>query len=372
MKGSVVRRGRKWLARIDLPHGEGEARKQTGATFTSKKDAEEWLARQLLSKPNGAIAAQRMTAQGYLEYYLTQVEPSLKVGTHRSYTSALRRWYPWIGSALLGDLTPLLIQEAIAHLAETDLAASTMNGSYAALRTALRQAVSWRLLAADPTNGVKRPRWAVPEMEFWSGEQAARFIAWVAGKTRYDALYTLALATGARGGELLALRWSDLDVDAGSVRIARSLSWPSGGEPVLADPKTYSSRRTIDVDPHTLKSLRSQRARQAEDRLRSGQAWLNLNLVFATRRGGYLRQADIDHTLARLAGRAGVPSIRFHDLRHTHATLLLADGRDVKEVADRLGHRDPAITLRRYAHVLPDRRSQAAASIARALYGTGQ
>ncbi len=370
MRGSVHRRGAKWRAVVDVTRGEGGERRQKTATFSTRRAADQWIARHMLAGPEGSTAARRLSVEAYFGYYLEQVEPSLKAGTRRSYQTALARWTPLIGDASLAKLTPLGIQEALAHLAGMSLAPTTVRASYATLRTALRQAMAWGLLEKDPTAGVKRPRCVDPEMRYWCQSEAARFIGFVNGKTRYDALYVTALTTGVRGGELCALRWDDVVWDRCTVRIARSLSWPSGEPPVVTDPKTYSSRRTIDLDANTLRLLRSHRGRQAQERLRAGAAWEHPELVFSTRTGGYLRQADLDHAFARLARGAGVPAIRFHDLRHTHATLLLADGRGVKEVADRLGHHDPAMTLRRYAHVLPDRRSQSAESIGRALFGS--
>ena len=144
-----------------------------------------------------------------------------------------------------------------------------------------------------------------------------------------------------------------------------SLSWPSGGEPELVSPKTARSRRRIRIDPGIVTALRHHRAQPSARRLAQGQAWPDPNPVLRTRRGGYVRQEIVRQEIVERAPHVletacDLPRIRFHDLRHTHATILLRQGRIMREVSDRLGHANIPIARQRYSHVLPDQQAEMA------------
>lgn len=206
-------------------------------------------------------------------------------------------------------------------------------------------------------------------MRCWNERQVTAFLAAIHGWTRYEALFRLALASGMRLGELLGLTWEDLESEVGAVRIQRSLSWPRHGNPELLDPKSRASRRTIALDSTTLAMLHEHRESQEKDRVGAGSAWRGIGLVFCTQEGGFVMERRIQRLMPKAAARAGVPRIRFHDLRHTHATLLLRQGRNVKEVSERLGHANVSITLQTYAHILPDQRVEVARVIGEVLDG---
>jgi integrase len=369
VRGSVRRRGRSWRAVIDLPHGEGGRRRQRTATFPTRREAEEWLARVATEAGKGVVVDPgRLTVGEYLSRWLETSAPSLKPTTVSAYRTEVGRWLRLIGHLPADKVSGMQVQMAVNQLAE-HLAPATVRHAYGVLRTAMRQGVEWGVLGRNPCSGVRLPRLGHREMQCWSEVEAAQFLHAIRGRTRHETLFRFALATGMRIGELLGLRWDDVDWTKSEIRVVRSLSWPSGGQPELVDPKTQSGRRVIAVDPATLEALRSHRKRQATERLKAGSAWHDLGLVFSRRDGGYLSYRDLHRLLAANARRAGVPRIRIHDLRHTHATILLRAGRNVKEVADRLGHNDPSVTLRVYSHVLPDQRVEAARVIARVLDG---
>lgn len=166
-----------------------------------------------------------------------------------------------------------------------------------------------------------------------------------------------------RLGELLGLTWQDIDLGGGVIHVRRALAYPEKAEPRWAEPKTPNSRRKIPLDRGTVEALRAHRKRQLEERLRRGAQWRDYGLVFCTRRGSPLRRADVYHRLQELARVAGLPAVRAHDLRHTHATLLLKRGVYPKVVAERLGHASAAVTLDVYSHILPDTQMAAAQAI---------
>jgi integrase len=368
LTGSIRKRGKGFVAVIDLPRGDDGKRRQKLKRFRTRKEAEEWMATMLAAIHGGAVADPgRLTVGGYLDRWLAAVGPALKPNTRRNYTMACVRWKARIGQVPLAKLTPLQVQLAVNDMADT-LAVGTVRRSLATLRTALAQGKLWGIVPRNAADGVKAPA-GEREMRCLDERQTAAFLAATRGWTRYDALFRLALATGMRLGELLGLRWEDVDWETGTIHVRRSLSWPRYGNPELLPPKSAASRRAITVDATTLAILREHRERQEREREAAGVAWQNLNLVFCTRDGGFVMERRIQRLMPRAAERAGVPRIRFHDLRHTHATLLLRQGRNVKEVSERLGHANVGITLRTYAHVLPDQRAEAARVIGSILDG---
>ena len=181
----------------------------------------------------------------------------------------------------------------------------------------------------------------------------ARRLLEAARGDRLQALYELAIATGLRQGELLALRWSDLDLDAAVLRVERTLQRTKNGLR-FGPPKTKSSRRSVALPTRTVRGLRAHRARQAEERIAIGAAWLDGALVFTTERGSPIEASNLRRrSFQPLLIRAGLESIRFHDLRHTAATLMLEQGIHPKVVSEMLGHSRISTTLDLYSHVTP-------------------
>lgn len=371
MKGSVYRRGKVWRAIIDLPHREGDRRKQKSRTCKTRKEAEEWLARTGVEWADGFVDPGDLSVESFLHQWLEAVAPSLKPNTLDKYARTVRRWEPLIGRIPIAKLHPMEIQRAVNGLGR-ETSPGTVRTYFNVLRIATRQGVAWRILGRDPTQGVKLPRDAGREMRCWSEAECGRFLRYVVETTRYAALFRLALASGMRCGELLALRWADVDWPKSAVRVGHSLAVISTGEYIVTEPKTRCSRRTLDLDAGTMSALRHHQRQQAAERLAAGPAWTDLGLVFPTRTGGYVNPTNLRKQFGSFVAGAGVPRIRIHDLRHTHATLLLRQGRNLREVAERLGHTDPAITLRVYSHVLPDQRTESARLIGRVLDSSGE
>jgi integrase len=370
MIGSIRKRGKGYIAVVDLPREEGGKRRQKLRRFRARRDAEQWLAEMLGAVHGGFVPDPgQLTVAQYLDRWLEAVAPSLKPNTRRNYTVANARWKKRIGRVPLAKLTPLQVQLAVNDMATT-LAAATVRRSLATFRTAMAQGISWGVVPRNMADAVKAPRGS-REMRCWDERQVTAFLAAVQGWTRYAPLFRLALATGMRLGELLGLQWDDIDWQASTVHIRRSLSWPRYGRPELLTPKSAASRRTVSVDSTTLAILREHRDRQEQERAAAGGAWANRNLVFCTEDGGFVMERRVQRLMPKAAALAGVPRIRFHDLRHTHATLLLRQGRNVKEVSERLGHANVSITLQTYAHVLPDQRAEVARVIGDVLDGGG-
>jgi integrase len=239
---------------------------------------------------------------------------------------------------------------------------------YAVIHWALKYAARVGLVAQNVADMVDAPRIPHREMAILSEEQTRRFSETARGD-RHEALYVVALATGMRLGELLALKWRDVDLDGMGLQVRTTLQLVEGVY-VFAEPKSKRSRRRIGLPQTAVEALRRYRARQAEERLRFGAAWADLDLVFTDTVGEPLNGITIMrssfHALLR---RAELPIMRFHDLRHTAATVLLGRGVNPKVVSEMLGHSNISITLGLYGHVTPHMQQYAADMMDRFLGG---
>ena len=234
----------------------------------------------------------------------------------------------------------------------------TVRQLHAVLRRALAEAERWGLVGRNVAAFVTPPRFQRREMVTLSPEQARVFLA-ASERDRFHALYVVALTTGMRQGELLALRWRDVDFDTRSIMVQGSLQRVAGKLTIL-EPKTASSRRRIALTATAVDTLRRHRIGQSEQRLRAGPGWEDRDLVFTNSVG---RPIEVTNLLRRsfrpILEEASLPRIRFHDLRHTAATLMLGRGVHPKVVAEMLGHSQISTTLDLYSHVTPTMQREA-------------
>jgi integrase len=242
---------------------------------------------------------------------------------------------PHIGSVRLQQLTPARLNQLYGELGES-LAPSTVRVCHSILRRAFADAVKWNRLARNPADAASPPRSRSRSMRTWSAEELRRFIDHVRDDRLYAAWHTLAM-TGLRRGELLGLTWDAVDLKTGRLAITRALV-PAKGGPELTEPKTASGRRNVALDPGTVAALREHRKRQLEERLAWGSAYRDCGFVFCREDGPPVWPADFSAAFKRHVKAAGLPVIRLHDLRHTHATLALEAGVHPKVVSERLGH----------------------------------
>jgi integrase len=215
---------------------------------------------------------------------------------------------------------------------------------------------------------VDPPRVTRPEIRPLTPDQARMLLA-AARDHRHGALVTVALALGLRQGEALGLRWEDVDLEKGVLHVRHALQFPKGGGWMLVEPKSERSRRVI-VMPEIVKSaIRAQRMGQREQRLLAGSGWRETGFIFTSRTGTPLDPWGVIKAFKRLLQAAGLPNIRFHDLRHTAATFLLAQGVDPRTIMETLGHSQISLTLNTYSHVLPSLQRDAAEKMNRLLVG---
>ena len=235
----------------------------------------------------------------------------------------------------------------------------------AVLRRPLNLAQRWGLVPRNVASLVDAPRVPAYDVRAMAPSQAGAFLDTVRGD-RLEALFTVALAVGLRQGEALGLQWGDVDLSAGTISVHRALQRVDG-KLRLVEPKTPSSRRTVPLPPTVLVALRTHRTRQAEERLWAGSRWHDTDLVFTTTIGTPLDGTNVTHHLHQLLGRAGMPQLRFHDLRHACASLLLAQGVHPRVVMEILGHSSIGLTMNTYSHVIPSLRHEAATRMESAL-----
>ena len=305
---------------------------------------------------------QRLTVGQFLQKWLNDaVKPSRRPKTFAVYEGVIKHLERELGRIRLGILTPLQIQHALGAIGRA-VKAGKGNGRTAqlaltTLRTALEQAVKWRMLSVNACIGVERPKASRREMHVWAEAHVEKFLASASAKNdKYFPLWHLALATGMRRGELLGLQWSDIDLKEGTIKVQRQ-AVEVNGYMQLGEVKTVAGKRRIDLPAETVRLLRKLKLKTAAKG----------PLVFATRNGKPWTGERVSRRFKIAVKEAKVPELSFHELRHTHATLLLVEGVSPKVVQERLGHSRVGVTLDIYSHVLPSLQAEAAAALNRVL-----
>lgn len=308
------------------------------------------------------------TVAEYLTHWLTVIEPTIRPSSHRRFSEVVNgRIIPALGSQKLSAVSPVHVQELYADCLKAGLSSTTVALYHNVLHRALDQAVKWRMLQRNVCDAVDPPRESNPEMKTWTAEQARSFLR-LSAEDDLAALWLLALNTGIRRGELLALRWQDIDFERGALAIRRTLTQGTDGL-TFGEPKSKAGRRSLALPDVCIDALRTHRVKQLEKRLSIGAVWIDTDLVFERGDGTLLHPNTLLRAFFRLTATAGLTRIRFHDLRHTAATLMLANGEHPKIVQERLGHADISMTLNRYSHVTMDMQRDAADRLAKLLSG---
>jgi integrase len=233
---------------------------------------------------------------------------------------------------------------------------------HATIRKALNDAVRWGLLVRNPAHQAAAPTPRRGELRTWTANELRGFLESVRSDRLYAA-WQLAALTGMRRGEVLGLRWADVDLDTGWLSVRQTVVMVDN-QPQVSEPKTARGRRRIALDPDTIAALRAHHTTQAAERLAAGPAWQGRDLVFTGQDGAPLHPEYVRRRFDRHLHHAGLPRIRFHDLRHTHATLALQAGVHPKVVSERLGHTTVAMTLDIYSHAIPAMQQDAAVTVA--------
>ena len=351
-EGAIFQRGDgRWVARLKLP--DASSRYFYGRT---KEDVRLRLREAQRSIEDGRVPAdQKLTLGAYLQRWLeglpaTDLKPRT-IGYYRQYVRT-----HVAGSELarkpLARLAPQDLRELYARKLASGLSRSTVHHIHAVLHRALAVADREGVIPRNVADLVDGPGYAKTELHVLTGDEPDRFLEAVAGEP-LEALFVLAVTSGLRQGELLALRWANVDLDDGALEVIGSLSGLRRADRQVVTPKTGKGRRVSLAAP-AITALREHRRRQTEFRLAVGAEWLDRGLVFCDETGhfgDYLRPANLNRALNRILEGARLPRIRFHDLRHTAATRMLGRGIHPKIASEMLGHSSIHVTLDRYSHV---------------------
>ena len=342
-------------------------------TFEKQRDAKAYLAKVIKDRDSGLVVQpSKMLLNEFLDRWLEDaVEPRVRANTFRSYQFQLRKYVrDDLGSYRLCDISPLQVQRLYSDLNREGLSSRVVRYTHTILNNAFGQAVKWRMLASNPCSGAELPRARQKEAQVLTIEEVARFVKVLRG-TRHEVLFLVALTTGMRPSEYLAIQWKDIDFDCARIQVRRSLDWRRKGQWDFSEPKTARSRRSIPIPAEVLDRLRHHRRVQAEERLKAGPDWSDHSLVFCDRKGEPLdRQNLLRCHLRPLLKKAGISTdLTLYSLRHSCVTLMLAAGIHPKVVSERLGHSSITITLDVYSHVLPSIQVEASDKIGRVVFG---
>jgi integrase len=379
-KGHIRARGPgawelKYDAGVDSATGRRITRYRT--VRGSKRDAQRELRAILTALDGGNFAdSAKLTVGQWLQKWLAEAQHSVTRKTHERYREIVAlHLVPALGTIPLGKLQPMHVQayygQALAsgrRDGKGGLSATTVRQHDRVLNVALKRARSLKLLAANPVEDTSRPKVAHHEIKVLEPDESATLLAAARGH-RLFAIIFITLGTGLRRGEVLGLRWTDLDLERRVLTVAQSLEQTRAGLTFKA-PKTRLSRRTIALSASLVEALQTHRAQQAAERLALGMGRDPAGLVFTRMDGSPIWPDSLTKTFATLVGRAKIPRITFHGLRHTHATDLLRAGVHPKIASERLGHASISITMDTYSHALPGLQEDAAQRIDAALRAT--
>ncbi len=378
MKGHIYRRSAtNWKLILELGRDSNGKRQQKSSTIHgTKKDAERELTRLIHELETGGYCEPtRLLVSEYLERWLADyAKPKVSAKTFERYESICRQHLiPALGHHKLVKLQPWHIQKAYADALlggrkdgkEGGLSRLTVLHHHRVLKCALHQAVQLRLLYYSPTDRVQPPRAEPHEMRALDEEQTARLLQ----MTRNTELYVpilLAVSTGLRRGELLALRWQDVSLADGTLTVRQATEQTREFGIGFKQPKSVKGRRKVPLPSVLVEALKKYHTDQTRHRMATA-GYVDNDLVFAGPKGAVWNPRTFSSSFFRLVKKAGLPGVRFHDLRHSHASQLLLHGIHPKVVSERLGHSTVGITLDTYSHVLPGLQEEAAECVDAAL-----
>jgi integrase len=358
-EGSIFKRkdGR-WVGEVSLT-----GRRMTKYAKT-QKEARDWVNATLGKIDHGlTFDGAQLTLSQYMESWLSGKELARRPSTVRNYRRYMTLYIlPFLGKMKVQSIVPGHIRQLYVRMQKEGKGARTIQLVHVTLHCAFAQAVKEGLVGYNPMDAVDRPKVETKQFQIFTEEQARKFIMTARGHP-YEALYYLALTTGMRKGEILGLKWSDVDWEKSMLRVERQLQPVSFNGGALAPTKTKSGRRQIKLGKGLLAMLELHRQRQETQKLLAGNRWKENGMIFTTSIGTFIDQTKVSREFKRILREADLPDIRFHDLRHTSLSFLLDRGTPVNTVQNRAGHSKASITTDIYGHSMAHSQDEAAEDI---------
>jgi len=367
--GSVRKEGNKWYYVIEMGkdiRGKRKQKKKRG--FKTKKEAKAALTKTLHEMNTGSYI--EPSTQKFGEFLLGWLEIKKTTVAESSYTTYYYNLkshiLPELENIALGNLKPIHIQQFYTKLLnEKKLNHNTVRKIHTMLVNALEHAVKLEMIVRNVASLVDPPKETKSEMEVWDVDEVKQFLN-AAKDSPFYMVYLIAINTGMRQGEILGLPWENVNIEEESIHVKQTLS---SGKKLKSTTKTAAGLRTVAIPDELVRELKRHKLEQKKHRLQMGELYTDYNLVNASEVGTPINPSNLRRDFNIYIKKAGVKKIRFHDLRHTHATLLLKQGVHPKIVSERLGHADTRMTLDRYSHLLPNMQRETARQFGEMLYG---
>lgn len=377
--GSIYKRGKTWSITFDIrQHADGKRKQVTKGGFHTKKEAQAALAEALTQIFQGTyVMPTKQTFAQLVEVWATEKQTKVKPNTWATYKSKIYiHVLPRIGHLSIRDIHAQHIQRLFhdirtagrADQREGVISEHSLLHIHRIINNIFELAVKWDLISRNPCKYVAKPRPKHREMQVWTVEQVWIFLETAKDEPLYP-LFLILLTTGVRKGEGMGLRWSDVDLETAHITVRRQLSFVKGGY-LFQSVKSKASNRRLPIPSEVVSELRKIKEAQEHRRAELGEGYQSeLDLVIATPTGSPYYHGHVTKKWNEIIERAGLPRIRIHDARHTHATLLLQQGVHPKIVQERLGHEDISVTLNLYSHVMPGMQEKVVEDFAATLFG---
>jgi len=362
----------KWIGQITISTnpdtGKPKRRSLYGKTRTEVKEK----MREAMAELNKGIDLQKQSQYTFGDWLITWMDEykriELRLSTWENYYRSVRNHiYPALGHIPLGEIKTDDIQRLYNKMIREDKSPATVRRNHQIIRSCLSQAVENRILAWNPATAVKLPKLESKEVRAMTPDEMDSFLS-VLGEDRWGTAFLCLLGTGLREGELLAIRWQDIDIKEGVLKVSQALVRTKERGLIFEEPKTEKSKRTIPLPNAVTSAIIHHRTQQVQVRLLVGSEYINNDLIFCTDKGTPIYPRNFTRKFYTLKEKAGIPEdINLHALRHTFATRMLEEGENLKTVQELLGHADISTTANTYSHVSIEVKRKAAVKMDRLL-----
>lgn len=363
-EGTIYRhRDGLWIAQIRLPTGKRRTKYDR-----RRQVVQDWLTEQRKQVKDGLVVDEsQLTYASFLDRYLDEVaRTNCKAHTVIVYEQYIRLHIkPTLGHIKLSKLRPDQIQSLYHELGQKGLSGGSIRNIHRLIKHSLQVALRWGLVVRNVASLVDAPKYRQKSPQVWTLEQTRHFITVMADHPLFPLAF-VAISTGLRIGEICGLTWSSVDFEHLTIQVRQSAQYVRGQGMILAEPKTERGRRLVTISPIVIETLKAHRERQVEW-IERAEKWHEMDLVFPNRTGEPRDPSNLLFFWKKMVKEAGLPYIKFHALRHTHASLLLLSGMHPKIIQERLGHSSITLTLDLYSHSIPSLQQEAADKIEKLL-----